>query len=184
MKDSKPAAKRRRIQKTPRLRNPQQPARDDEGEEGNRSEEQSSTENDDNIPSTVKKRRPPRTNNNASNEDKKRDSKTSGEDNPQGGSKEGHKETKNAPKSSTPKKPREKKAPSRIIRANEFYLRKHSKSAREENPELKSKELRKLVFDRFKELPPEEKKVYEDLAAEDKARYNRELEEYKAKASE
>ena len=39
----------------------------------------------------------------------------------------------------------------------------------------------KLIGEKFKALTPEEKSKYEDLAAKDKKRYEREMAEYKAK---
>ena len=152
-KDSKPPAKRRRIQKNPRLRKTQQ----SESKDGD-----SKQITDDASDAEKSVDNPPKGEKNDSKAKAKKPKALSG----------------SSAKSTSSKKSRDPNAPSRMIRANEFYLRKQSKAAREEYPELKSMAIRKLVFDRFKKLSPEEKKEYEDLAAKDKERYNREMEEY------
>ena len=152
-KDSKPPAKRRRIQKNPRLRKTQQ----SESKDGD-----SKQITDD-----------------ASDAEKSVDNPPKGEKNDSKAKAKKPKAPSVSPaKSTSSKKSRDPNAPSRMIRANEFYLRKQSKVAREEYPELKSMAIRKLVYDRFNKLSPEEKKEYEDLAAKDKERYKREMEDY------
>jgi hypothetical protein len=49
-----------------------------------------------------------------------------------------------------------------------------------ENPELKFVEMGALLGERWRSLPPDEKQKYEDLAAADKQRFNKEMEEYTA----
>lgn len=49
-----------------------------------------------------------------------------------------------------------------------------------EFPELKFVEMGTLLGERWRNLPQDEKQKYEDLAAEDKARFNKEMEEYTA----
>lgn len=50
----------------------------------------------------------------------------------------------------------------------------------EEYPELKFVEMGAMLGERWRNLPTEEKQKYEDLAADDKARFNKEMEEYTA----
>ena len=50
----------------------------------------------------------------------------------------------------------------------------------EEFPELKFVEMGTLLGERWRNLPAEEKQKYEDLAQEDKNRFNKEMEEYTA----
>lgn len=49
-----------------------------------------------------------------------------------------------------------------------------------DHPELKFVEMGTMLGERWRNLPAEEKQKYEDLATEDKARFNKEMEEYTA----
>jgi structure-specific recognition protein 1 len=49
-----------------------------------------------------------------------------------------------------------------------------------ENPGIKFVEMGTLLGEKWRNLPPEEKQRYEDMALEDKQRFNREMEEYSA----
>ena len=51
---------------------------------------------------------------------------------------------------------------------------------KEENPDASFGDIARLISARFKELPPKEKKMWEEKAAEDKERYQREMADYKA----
>jgi len=49
-----------------------------------------------------------------------------------------------------------------------------------ENPNASFGEIARMISDRFKKLSAKEKKYWEERAAADKARYTREMEEYRA----
>jgi hypothetical protein len=50
----------------------------------------------------------------------------------------------------------------------------------EEYPGIKFVEMGSILGERWRNLPPEEKKRYEDMAAQDKARFNAEMQQYQA----
>ena len=50
---------------------------------------------------------------------------------------------------------------------------------KEENPDASFGEIARITSQRFKALPPKERKIWDDKAAADKERYQREMEEYR-----
>ena len=49
-----------------------------------------------------------------------------------------------------------------------------------ENPDAAFGDIARLISEKFKSLPDKEKKIWEEKAAEDKERYQREMAEYKS----
>lgn len=76
--------------------------------------------------------------------------------------------------------PKDPAAPKRASGAYVFYTSETRPKILEKNPGIKFIELGKLLGEMWRELPAEEKKVYEDLAAQDKARWQFEMEQYNA----
>jgi len=61
-----------------------------------------------------------------------------------------------------------------------YYMGAQREIVMKENPELKFGEIGKKIGESFKLLTPEEREHYDNLAKQDKERYIRELEEFKA----
>ncbi|KAJ3432633.1 high mobility group protein [Anaeramoeba flamelloides] len=74
------------------------------------------------------------------------------------------------------KSSQEKPEPSKSVR--EIFFEKESENLLEEDPDLKQRQLEKLVGDKWNGLPIEEKKKYFEIVKKDKERYEKELDEY------
>ena len=79
------------------------------------------------------------------------------------------------------KVPHDPNAPKRPSGAYVFLTNELRPKILAENPGIKFIELGKLLGERWRSLTPDEKKRYENLAAQDKIRFQREMEEYTAK---
>lgn len=62
-----------------------------------------------------------------------------------------------------------------------FFSNAKRDQVRSENPELKFGEIGKHIGELWKNLSAEDKKPYEEMAAKDKERYEREMKDYKPK---
>ena len=62
-----------------------------------------------------------------------------------------------------------------------MYVNENRDAYKKENPEAKLGEISKALSDRFKALSPEDRQVWDDKAAADKARYEKEVVEWKSK---
>ena len=65
-----------------------------------------------------------------------------------------------------------------------YFSKHHRMLLKQENADLTFGDLGKTVGAMWKAATPEEKKPFEDLAAEDKQRYNREVREFRETATE
>merc|ERR1711916_106592 len=74
-----------------------------------------------------------------------------------------------------------KEGPKRPMNSSFMYVNANREAYKQENPDAKLPEVTKALSERFKNLSPDEKKVWEDKAAADKARYEKEMAEFKAK---
>jgi high mobility group protein B2 len=81
-----------------------------------------------------------------------------------------------------PKKKRKKdpSAPKRNMSAYFLYSVDIRPTIKEENPDASFGSIAKLISAKFKSLPEKERKKWDQKAVEDKARYQREMESYKA----
>lgn len=79
-------------------------------------------------------------------------------------------------------------APKRPITAYMFYAQHERKNVNKDKPDAKFGEVGKIIGERWRQLDAEGKKTYEDMAIEDKKRYDKQKAEYNetkaAKASE
>jgi len=71
--------------------------------------------------------------------------------------------------------------PKKNMSAYMFYCQERRPQMKKDNPELKFTEITKLISPEWKALSKDDKKKYDDLAAKDKERYQKEMEEYNAK---
>ncbi|KAL3769198.1 hypothetical protein ACHAWO_000844 [Cyclotella atomus] len=78
------------------------------------------------------------------------------------------------------KKVKDPEQPKRARGSFVFFTFDERPKVMAEFPELKFVEMGTLLGERWRNLPQDEKQKYEDLAAEDKARFNKEMEEYTA----
>lgn len=95
--------------------------------------------------------------------------------------------TKKAKKESSTKKPRkvkDKNEPKKNVTSFVFFGNDMRAKVRSENPGMSMTEVTKELGRRWKELPEEERKQYEQLAKADKERYMTEMDIYKAKKRE
>lgn len=74
-----------------------------------------------------------------------------------------------------------KEGPKRPMNSSFMYVNANREAYKQENPDAKLPEVTKALSERFKNLSPDEKKVWDDKAAADKARYEKEMAEFKAK---
>lgn len=88
-------------------------------------------------------------------------------------------ESKPASQVKKTKKPKDPNAPNRPRNAYEIYKSEVAPQIKAEFPGLSFGELSKVWGQMWKSLSPDQKKKYNDLAAEDKARYHSELNLYK-----
>jgi len=79
------------------------------------------------------------------------------------------------------KKGKDPNAPKRGSNAYMFYANTNRSKVKEANKEASNSGLLKILGESWKKLTPEEKKPYEDMAAKDKERYQKEMEAYKPK---
>ena len=70
-------------------------------------------------------------------------------------------------------------APKRNMSAYFLYSIDIRPSVKEQNPEATFGDIARLISAKFKELSDDEKKIWQDKAAEDKVRYEREMAAYK-----
>jgi len=84
------------------------------------------------------------------------------------------------PKRRKPKKKKNKdpNRPKRNMSAFFLYSNANRQRVKEENPEAKFGDIAKLLSTEFKAVSPYEKTKWDQLAAEDKERYQREMEDY------
>lgn len=68
--------------------------------------------------------------------------------------------------------------PKKAKNAYMFFANDKREEVKQANPDLKMKEVLSKLGEMWREMSAEEKKPYEDKAAEDKERYNKEKEEY------
>jgi hypothetical protein len=56
----------------------------------------------------------------------------------------------------------------------------HTHTVKEENPDASFGDIARLISARFKNLPDKERKIWDEKAAADKERYQREMADYKS----
>ena len=78
------------------------------------------------------------------------------------------------------KKKKDPNAPKSVISAYTFFFRDKQATIKEQNPKTKFGDISKIVSQLWKALGETEKAVYKQKNAEDKLRYEKELEAYKA----
>merc|ERR1711962_1800162 len=76
------------------------------------------------------------------------------------------------------KKKKDPNAPKRPTSAYFFFAGEVRPGIREENPDMKITEVAKLIGAQWRELEDGEKKPYEEQAAKDKKRYEKEMQAY------
>lgn len=79
------------------------------------------------------------------------------------------------------KKDKPREGPKRPMNSSFMYVNENRDAYKKENPEAKLGEISKALSDRFKALSPEDRQVWDDKAAADKARYEKEVVEWKSK---
>ncbi|POY70702.1 hypothetical protein BMF94_6285 [Rhodotorula taiwanensis] len=90
--------------------------------------------------------------------------------------KEGKTRSGKATAAAKPKK--DPNAPKRNLSAYMIFSQDKRAEVKEENPDVSFGELGKLLGAKWKSVTPEEKKIYEDKAAADKTRYEKEKAAY------
>ncbi len=88
------------------------------------------------------------------------------------------------PKGSKNKKVKDPNAPKRATTAYLIFMAEVRGKVKEENPNLKSNELSKIMGQMWRDMDSSDKKKYEDLAEKDKKRYKEEMESYSSSDSE
>eukprot|EP00549_Striatella_unipunctata_P004838 CAMPEP_0118674126 /NCGR_PEP_ID=MMETSP0800-20121206/712_1 /TAXON_ID=210618 ORGANISM="Striatella unipunctata, Strain CCMP2910" /NCGR_SAMPLE_ID=MMETSP0800 /ASSEMBLY_ACC=CAM_ASM_000638 /LENGTH=264 /DNA_ID=CAMNT_0006569281 /DNA_START=197 /DNA_END=991 /DNA_ORIENTATION=+ len=83
------------------------------------------------------------------------------------------------PTRKTKKVPKDPNAPKRARGSFVFFTFEHRPRVMAEFPDLKFVEMGTVLGERWRALTPEEKKCFEDMAAQDKIRFAHEMEEYK-----
>mmetsp|Transcript_16756 Transcript_16756/g.25185 ORF Transcript_16756/g.25185 Transcript_16756/m.25185 type:complete len:772 (+) Transcript_16756:122-2437(+) len=78
----------------------------------------------------------------------------------------------------TKKKKKDPKAPKKGLSAYMFFNMEMRKKLKDENPSLSFGDLARMVSVKYKELTPDGKKKYEDMASVDKKRYTEEMANY------
>lgn len=79
------------------------------------------------------------------------------------------------------KKKKDPNAPKRATTAFMFYSAKMRPIIKEEKPDIKFTEMGKLIGEKWRGLSADDKKEFEEMADEDKKRYDEEMSKYKAK---
>ncbi|KAJ3317940.1 FACT complex subunit [Boothiomyces sp. JEL0866] len=92
--------------------------------------------------------------------------------------KKNKKETKDAPKKRQKKE--KKEGPKRAMTSFLYFCRDYRGKIKEKNPSMSLGEIGKELGLQWKNVSAEEKQIYEDLANQDKERYQRELKEFKS----
>ena len=87
------------------------------------------------------------------------------------------------PKGSKNKKVKDPNAPKRATTAYFIFMADVRDKVKEENPNLKSNELSKIMGQMWRDMDSSDKKKYEDLAEKDKERYKEEMESYSSSDS-
>ncbi len=82
------------------------------------------------------------------------------------------------------KKPKDPKAPKRARGSYVFFTNHIRPQIMKERPETKFVELGAIMGERWRNITKEEKAKYEEMALEDRSRFNKEMEEYSAKQAE
>ncbi|VDC02285.1 unnamed protein product [Peniophora sp. CBMAI 1063] len=75
---------------------------------------------------------------------------------------------------------KDKNAPKRGLSAYMFFSQDHREQVKKDHPDASFGELGKILGGKWKEMDDDDKKPYIKQAAEDKARYEREKEEYES----
>merc|ERR1712243_230014 len=83
-----------------------------------------------------------------------------------------------APKQKRKTKKKDPNAPKRPTSAYFFYAGDVRPGIREENPDMKITEVMSLIGQQWRELEEEDKKPYEEQAAKDRKRYEKEMKAY------
>ncbi|KAI0030846.1 high mobility group box domain-containing protein, partial [Vararia minispora EC-137] len=81
-----------------------------------------------------------------------------------------------------PKGKKDKNAPKRALSAYMFFSQEWRERVKTENPDASFGEVGKLLGQRWKELPEDDKKPFVDRAAKDKLRHEQEKEAYDVRA--
>lgn len=89
-------------------------------------------------------------------------------------------EEDDAPVGKKKKKKKDPSAPKRNMSAYFLYSVEIRPTVKEENPEASFGSIAKLISEKFKALPEKERKKWDQKAVEDKTRYQRAMESYKA----
>lgn len=84
------------------------------------------------------------------------------------------------PRKKSKRGPKDPAAPKRASGAYVFFTNEMRPKVLQEYPGIKFVELGKVLGERWRALTPEEKKRFEDMAAEDKVRFSVEMQEYSA----
>eukprot|EP00854_Cymbomonas_tetramitiformis_P011428 gene11428-13505_t len=79
-----------------------------------------------------------------------------------------------------PKRKKDKNAPKRALSAFMYFSTKMRPIIKEETPDIAFTEIGKLLGEKWKALAPEDKHEFDQLAADDKVRYEQDMKEYKA----
>lgn len=86
----------------------------------------------------------------------------------------------NRPRKRNKRGPKDPAAPKRASGAYVFFTNEMRPKVCQEYPGIKFVDLGKVLGERWRALTPEEKKRYEDMAAEDKIRFQMEMQQYTA----
>lgn len=82
------------------------------------------------------------------------------------------------PKRKRRKKKKDPNRPKRNMSAFFLYSNEHRERVKAENPDAKFGDIAKILSAEFKQITPSQKAKWDELAAEDKERYQREMEDY------
>uniref|UniRef100_A0A7S1X6A4 FACT complex subunit SSRP1 n=1 Tax=Tetraselmis chuii TaxID=63592 RepID=A0A7S1X6A4_9CHLO len=88
---------------------------------------------------------------------------------------------KEPPAKKAKKAKKDKNAPKKAMSAFMMFSNKNRESVKEKNPEATFGEMGKLIGAKWKEMSDSEKEPYNEMAAEDKVRYQEEMKAYSAK---
>jgi len=86
-------------------------------------------------------------------------------------------------KKKTKKRKKDPNAPKRPTSAYFFFGGEVRPGIREENPDMKITAVMSLIGEKWRELGDDEKKPYEEMAAKDRKRYEKEMAAYKETGS-
>ena len=88
------------------------------------------------------------------------------------------------PKSSKNKKVKDPNAPKKATTTYFAFMSEVRSKVKEENPNLKTQELSKIMGKMWRDMDSEDKKKYEELVEKDKQRYKNEMETYSSSDSD